>query len=83
MIVSRYAVSAVLIGIEIALIAYMLFGNFTSTVYLFFAVLIVEIVAFLSLVNKDANPEYKVPWVFVIMAVPVFGPILYCRGYLS
>ena len=81
MIVSRYAVSAVLIGIEIALIAYMLFGNFTSTVYLFFAVLIVEIVAFLSLVNKDANPEYKVPWVFVIMAVPVFGPLLYALFY--
>ena len=80
-VVSRYAISAVLIGIEIVLIAYMLFGNFASTVYLLAALLVIEIVAFLSLINKDANPEYKVPWVFVIMAVPVFGPLLYALFY--
>ena len=80
-VVSRYAISAILIGVEIGLIAYMLFGNFSSTVYLVLAVIVLEVVAFLSLVNKDANPEYKVPWVFVIMVIPVFGPLLYALFY--
>ena len=80
-VISRYTISLALIGIEIALIVYMLFGNISSVTYLILATVVAQGVAFLSIVNKDANPEYKVPWVFIIMGVPIFGPVLYALFY--
>ncbi len=78
---SRYAISALLIGLELALFLYLLFGNLNSWVYVFAAALILAVPAFLSLINKNTNPEYKVPWVFIIIALPIFGPVIYYLFY--
>ena len=78
---SRYAISAAMIGAEIALILYILFGNIHEIKYLILAIFITSIPASLSLINKDTNPEYKVPWVFVIMGIPLFGPLIYVLFY--
>lgn len=78
---SRYAISAIMILVELGLILYLLFGNIHEVKYLLLAVFLTSVPACLSLINKDTNPDYKVPWVFVIMGVPLFGPLIYVLFY--
>ena len=78
---SRYTISAALIMLEITLLLYIIFGNIHEVKYLLLAIFITSIPACLSLINKDTNPDYKVPWVFVIMGVPLFGPLIYVLFY--
>ena len=66
---------------EITLLLYILFGNLHEIRYFILAIFATAIPACLSLINKDTNPEYKVPWVFVIMGVPLFGPLIYVLFY--
>lgn len=81
MFFSRYAISAILIGIEIALMLVVLFGDITTAANLYVIVLLTALPAFLSLINRDTNPEYKVTWVFIILAIPLFGPLIYILFY--
>jgi len=78
---SRYSICAVVICLEIALLLYVVFGNISTVAYLLAVIALTAIPAFLSLINKDANPEYKVPWVFIILALPLFGPLIYVLFY--
>lgn len=70
-----------MIGAEIGLLLYVLFGNIHEIKYLLIVILITSVPACLSLINKDTNPDYKVPWVFVIMGIPLFGPLIYVLFY--
>lgn len=78
---SRYTISAVLIGIELALLLHILFADISGMLYLVVAILLTAIPASLSLINKDANPEYKVPWIFIVWCIPLFGPLIYVIFY--
>lgn len=78
---SRYAISAILILVEVAL-AIFLFISMPTSVYSFIALsVILDVVAFLNLINKDVNPEYKVSWGAVILFLPIGGTILYFLFY--
>lgn len=78
---SRYAISAIMILAEV-LIAVLLFVSIPTSIYSFVVLAIVlEIIAFLNLINKDANPEYKVSWGAVILFLPIAGAILYFLFY--
>ena len=78
---SRYSICAVVIGLEIALLLYVMLANINTAAYLILAIILTALPAFLSLINKDANPEYKVPWVFIILSLPLFGPLIYALFY--
>ena len=78
---SRYAISAVMILVEVAVSIY-LFLSIPSSVYSFIVIsLIFEITAFLNLINKDANPEYKASWSAVILLLPIAGAVIYFIFY--
>ena len=74
---SRYAVSAILILLDIAFIA--LSGIYLSSLFpwLMVTALVVDVLVFFHLVGRDTNPEYKVPWMLVILLMPYFGVLLY------
>ena len=38
---------------------------------------IINALIFLKIVNKKQNPEFKLPWLFVMIAFPMLGTILY------
>ncbi len=78
---SRYAISAFIILVELLLCAQLVFSAWA---YSYVAVLVAAVISLITLVfviNRDANPEYKVSWVIVILALPVFGTILYILFY--
>lgn len=80
-IFSRYFISALLILIEIALILFAVIYASAYSAIALVAMGIVNLLAFLSLVNKETTPEYKVSWMFVLLAVPLFGSVIYLMFY--
>lgn len=78
---SRYFISGVLILAELLLIGYLLLAayEFSFAALVFFGA--VDVLALISLINRDANPEYKVSWLVVIMLLPPFGAALYAIFY--
>lgn len=73
---SRYAVCAVIIGLELTLfLAILLIADFYATLFAVSTVL--SVVAIISLINRDVNPEYKVSWAIVILVLPYMGATFY------
>jgi cardiolipin synthase len=74
---SRYSVCAILILIDLVLM--ILLFEFAAS----FSVLMATvarafcIVVFVSLINRDTNPEFKLTWLAVAAVAPVFGTVLY------
>ena len=77
---SRHGISAFLICAEVLLIAILVSASFNSWMFIALA-LIVDIVTLIAIVNKDANPEYKVTWIVVVMVLPILGTVLYLSFY--
>lgn len=70
-----------MIILEVALLTY-LFISASSSIYIVIAVsLLVSLVAFINIVIKDTNPEYKITWVALILILPPFGAIIYFVFY--
>lgn len=78
---SRYAVSAIMIILEVALMSY-LFISASDSVYIVIALsLLVSVFAFFNILIKNTNPEYKISWVAIILLMPPFGAMLYFIFY--
>ncbi len=78
---SRYFVSAVMILAELAgLLFLFLYASRYSAVFYVLS-LIINVAVIFSLINKEANPEYKVSWLAVLIFIPVFGSLLYLMFY--
>ena len=45
--------------------------------YISFGISVITIFAVLWIVNRRINPSYKLGWTMLIMAVPIFGLVLY------
>ena len=74
---SRYMISAILLIAEIAFL-YSTVVAFAEYSYVSAIVsVIISALAFIHLINSDTNPEYKIPWMFIVLAIPFFGATLY------
>ena len=80
MIFSRYSISALLILLEIFIIVYFPLGRVTAYVAVALS-FVVSIFAVVNLINKDANPEYKISWIVVILLLMPLGAALYFMFY--
>ena len=49
--------------------------------YFYIAAFITEIVCVISITSSDDNPEYKVPWLVVVLVLPIAGFMLYFLFY--
>ena len=80
MFFSRHGISAMLICLEVLLIASFVISASNSWIFLLLA-FIVDIITLVAIVNKDANPEYKVTWIVVVLCLPILGTVLYLSFY--
>ena len=78
---SRYTLSAIVILLSLLLV--WAFLSFMSAYSLFFYALltVVDLLVVISIINREANPEYKLPWLFIALIVPLFGAALYIIFY--
>jgi len=81
MIFSRYFFSAIIILLEFVLLFFLVYFASYYSVGAFLVMVLVDIVAMISLINREANPEYKVSWLAVMTLVPFFGVVLYLTFY--
>ena len=47
---------------------------------------VLSIVIAVNLINRNMNPDYKIPWLFLVLAIPLFGIVLYLmfsKNYLT
>lgn len=49
--------------------------------YFYLALYITEVSCILAVINSDDNPDYKIPWLILILTVPVVGFMLYFLFY--
>ncbi len=76
MIFSRYSVCALIIALELALLIFIIYiADLLAT--LFAVSTLISLISVISLLNRDANPEYKVSWAIVILSFPYIGATFY------
>ena len=81
LIFSRYSVCALAISLEVLLLA-LVIAAASIVSYVFAALmLIVDFATVIAIINRDANPEYKVTWTIVVIALPILGTLLYVIFY--
>lgn len=49
--------------------------------YFFIAQLVTQLAVAIAIINRDDNPDYKLPWLFFVMLIPVIGFMLYFMFY--
>ncbi len=77
---SRYFISALIILFELALFFHLVSVTYGYSHFFITALVLLEIGCFLSLITRNATPEFKVSWL-VVMIIPLFGSILYLIFY--
>lgn len=74
---SRYFISAALILLELTLLFYLVFFTYSFSFLAVAVIAVINVITVISLVNRDANPEYKVSWLVIVLLIPPFGTLLY------
>ena len=74
---SRYAISAFLLLLELGLICVFLFELSYYSVYFLIAVIAINALSLVAVINEEGNPEYKLTWMAVVLLVPLFGTVLF------
>lgn len=49
--------------------------------YFYIAVLLTQLAVAIVIINHDDNPDYKLPWLFFVMLIPIVGFMLYFMFY--
>ena len=77
LIFSKWSICLLLLLAQVA--AVVLFVIFLVEYLIWFQVasLVIGITVFFICVNRKENPEYKIPWLFLILFLPLFGVLFY------
>ncbi|MBO7304969.1 MAG: cardiolipin synthase [Clostridia bacterium] len=78
---SRYFISAAVILLELLGMAFLISYAYDYSIYAFAVMVVLDVLLVISLINREANPEYKVSWLVVVLLVPIFGGLLYFIFY--
>ena len=79
-ILSRYFIILLIITAEILLLEHLVFTIAENMLITTALVIVLYAIGFIHLVNRDANPEYKLTWL-VVMMIPLAGVIIYFLFY--
>lgn len=75
---SKIFVTAIALLVQVALVVAVvfLFEQYILAFQIFSS--LVGLIVFLDLVGKKESPEFKLPWLFLLMIAPFFGTTVYC-----
>ena len=76
-IFSKWSISAILFLLQVAVISLVII--YLNEYYAVFQVVstVIGLIVFFVLINKKENPEYKIPWLFLVLFLPIFGTLFY------
>lgn len=75
----RFSIVALLVILQVALIFSFIFVPIISQYYIYAYVIsaCISVVVVWRLVNRVVNPNYMLPWVVIVLVLPMFGVFLY------
>lgn len=77
----RYLISIAIIIAEIVFIIGVVVFACSYSPYLYFIAVAVQIVCVVKIISSDDNPDYKAPWLLVVIVLPIVGFMLYFIFY--
>ena len=77
----RYIFAALFSLLETLAIIGIVFALSYYVKYFYIAALLTSVGCILSIVASDDNPEYKIPWLLVVLLLPIVGFMLYFLFY--
>ncbi len=83
---SRFTLISLSIILQVAF--FLVLVALLNEYYIYFNIgaTVLSIIALLSLLNKNGNPNHKIPWMIVVLLLPPFGLLIYImfgKGYVS
>ena len=77
----RYILALFITIIEVLAIIAIVVALCYFVPYFYLAVYVTEISCVISIIASNDNPEYKVPWLLVVLIIPIAGFMLYFLFY--
>ena len=77
----RFILAILLILIETSLVILLTILCTIWIPYFYIALYLTEIFCVLSIINSRDNPDYKIPWLILVLGVPVGGFMIYFMFY--
>lgn len=77
----RYILNLVLIFLEIMAVIAILSVITIYVPYFYLAIIVTQIVSAISIIASNDNPDYKLPWLFFVLLIPIIGFMLYFMFY--
>lgn len=77
----RYIVAIFLVVLETAAVIAVVSLLTIYIPYFYVAVVVTQIGVAVAIVNRDDNPDYKLPWLFFVLLIPIIGFMLYFMFY--
>lgn len=77
----RYVFASLLTALEVIFMIAIVVFLTIKIPYFWVAILITQIATIASVIVRDDNPDYKVPWLVLIICIPIIGFMLYFIFY--
>ncbi len=76
-IFSRVTIMAVLLLVQIVILIATLTHLKDYATYIYAALMVLEVVCVIYIINSKSNPDFKIMWIMLIFVLPVFGSAMY------
>lgn len=77
----RYIVAIFLVLLETLAVIAIMTALTIYIPYFYIAVVITQLAVVIAIINSGDNPDYKLPWLFFVMLIPIVGFMLYFMFY--
>ena len=77
----RYVIAAMISAVEVLAIIGLVVACCYYIPYFYIAAFLTEVFCIIKIVSSDDNPDYKVPWLILVLSVPIAGFMLYFLFY--
>lgn len=77
----RYIMALLIMAFEVVSVVAIVLALCYFVPYFYLAAWLTEIFCVLKIISSDNNPEYKIPWLLVVLLLPVAGFMLYFMFY--
>lgn len=70
-------VTALIVFLQVLLIIFLPFLLRQFTVFFYFIVEIISVIAIVTLVNRNQSPSYRLAWISIVLLLPISGFFMY------
>lgn len=77
----RYIIAILLVILETLAVIAIMTALTIYIPYFYIAVAITQLAVAVAIINSGDNPDYKLPWLFFVMLIPIVGFMLYFMFY--